>query len=53
MILLDEPSLGLAPQLVEEIFTIESRPRRRRKISKPRQRRATVLTPSNKPICPF
>ena len=29
MVLLDEPSMGLAPQLVEEIFEIVKRPERR------------------------
>ena len=31
MILLDEPSMGLAPQIVEEIFEIVQRPQRARK----------------------
>ena len=31
MILLDEPSMGLAPQLVEEIFEIVKTPERQRK----------------------
>ena len=33
MILLDEPSMGLAPQLVEEIFEIVSRLRREQKVT--------------------
>ena len=34
MILLDEPSMGLAPQIVEEIFEIVQRPQRARKASR-------------------
>ena len=33
MILLDEPSMGLAPQIVEEIFEIVQRPQRARRAS--------------------
>ena len=34
MILLDEPSMGLAPQIVEEIFEIVKRPQRARRASR-------------------
>ena len=38
MILLDEPSMGLAPQIVEEIFEIVKRPQRERRRVVPARR---------------